>query len=163
MRSAIFRTEEEKADPRLFWLRPDEEFFAAGACHVLAGSFLAMYPRAEFAPWRIRPRNGRGGHIVVVRKNLVFDCAGYSGRDDFLTEYVEAMRTVFPDWRCDFDQLDMDPIGWEFCRTQNHRHPSQFPYDPIPRAEAFVRRFPSPDDVLATVESDRRRGPPMRK
>ena len=116
---------------------------------MLAGTFLAMYPRAEFSAWRIRPRtpHGRGGHIVVVRKDLVFDCAGYSRRDAFLEEYVEAMRTVFPDWTCDFDKLDMDPIGWDFCRTQNHRHPSQFPHDPIPRAEAFVRRFPSPDDI----------------
>ena len=58
----------------------DREFFAAGACHVLAGTFLTMHPRAEFSAWRVRQRmpQGRGGHIVVAGKNLVFDCAGYS-------------------------------------------------------------------------------------
>ena len=34
----------------------DREFFAAGACHVLAGTFLTMHPRAEFSAWRVRQR-----------------------------------------------------------------------------------------------------------
>lgn len=149
MRRIVFRTDEEKANPGLFWLRPDEEFFAAGACHVLAGTFLAMYPQAGFSAWSIRARAPieRGSHIVVAGEDLAFDCAGYGRRDVFLPEYVEAMRTLFPGWTCDFDELDLDPMGWDFCRTTNHRHPTQFPHDPIPRATAFIRKFPSPDSV----------------
>jgi hypothetical protein len=159
MRRIVFRTDEEQADPRLFWLRSDEEFFAAGACHVLAGAFLALHPHAEFSAWSIRPRapHGRGGHIVVAGEDLVFDWAGYSPRDAFLSEYVDAMRTLFPDWGWDFDKLDMDPIAWDFCRTRNHRHPTQFPHDPIPRATAFIRRFPSPYSVTAAHHAQKSR------
>ncbi len=88
MQKYILRTVEEKADQNLSWTRPDEEFFAAGACHVLAAAFLAMYPEAEFRAWRFAPRAGyRGSHMVVVREDLVFDWAGYARRDVFLVEY----------------------------------------------------------------------------
>ena len=77
----------------------------------------------------------------------MFDYAGYRRRAAFLPEHVEAMRALFPDRACHFDELDMDPMGWDFCRTRNHRHPTQFPHDPIARATAFIHRFPSPGFV----------------
>jgi hypothetical protein len=52
------------------------------------------------------------------------------------------MRAIFPDWQARFIPHESDPIGWEFCRQNNHRHPSQFRHDPMPRARAFVSRFP---------------------
>ena len=143
MRRIILRTPEEKADLDSCWSRPDEEFFASGACHVLAAAFLIEYPEAGFQPWRFAPSAGhRGGHMVVVRDDLVFDWAGYERRDAFLRDYFGAMREIFHDWEARFIPVESDPIGWEFCSLHNHRHPSQFLHDPLPRARAFAGRFP---------------------
>ncbi len=76
MRKFVLRTAEEKADQELSWSRPDEDFFAAGACHVLAAAFLSTYPGAGFEAWSLWPKAGhRGGHMVVMRDDLVFDWA----------------------------------------------------------------------------------------
>jgi hypothetical protein len=79
--------------------------------------------------------------MVVARDDLVFDWAGFQRRDGFLLEYFEAMRRVFPDWDARFELIELDPIGWDFCRLHKHRHPSQFLHDPLPRARAFVNGF----------------------
>ncbi|HWZ90708.1 MAG TPA: hypothetical protein VNW92_17730, partial [Polyangiaceae bacterium] len=114
-----------------------------GACHVLAAAFLMEYPEAGIRAWRFVPEPGqRGGHVVVASDDRVFDWAGYQRRDAFLVDYFEAMRAIFPDWQARFIPHESDPIGWEFCRQNNHRHPSQFRHDPMPRARAFVSRFP---------------------
>ncbi len=79
--------------------------------------------------------------MIALRGDLVFDWAGYTRSDTFLAEYIEAMRLLVPGWDADLLPLAADPVGWEFCRATNSRHPSQFPHDPLPRAVAFVRRF----------------------
>jgi hypothetical protein len=155
LRTIRLRSPEEKADLNLSWSRPDEEFFASGACHVLAAAFLTTYPSAGFSAWSLRPMIGaRGSHVVALRGALVFDWAGYSYREVFVTEHVQAMRVYIPGWDAELLPMAMDPIGWEFCNTTNSRHPSQFPHDPLPRALEFVRRFPAPD-VPANPEMQR--------
>lgn len=145
-RTIILRTAREKADLVNSWHRPDEEFFASGACHVLAAAFLARYPDAGFSAWRLRPRAPHvcGAHVVVAREDSVFDWAGYAARSDFLAEYHAAMRALIPDWSAELTQLTEDPVGWDFCNARQHRHPSQFPHDPLPRALAHLRKFPAP-------------------
>src|SRR5687768_8983112 len=99
MRRIVLRTPEEKADANLCWSRPDEDFFAAGACHVLAAVFLVTYPCAGFRAWSVcpRPPHHRAGHVVVSRDDVIFDWAGYADRETFLVEYVQAVRTIIPD------------------------------------------------------------------
>jgi hypothetical protein len=144
-RRIILRSPEEKADPRLSWSRPDEEFFASGACHVLTAAFLLEYPAAGFSSWGVRPSTGdRGSHVVAIRGDLLFDWAGYSDREVFVSSYVEAMRMLVPGWDAELVPLKMDPIGWDFCKLTCSRHSSQFPHDPLPRALSYVRRFPPP-------------------
>jgi hypothetical protein len=143
VRRIILRTPEEKADLSWCWSRPDDEFFASGACHVLAAAFLEMYPAAGFRAWRLVPIVGhRGGHMVAASDELVFDWAGYQPREAFVRDYFAAMRSIFPDWDARFEPVESDPIGWGFCRSNNHRHPTQFLHDPLPRARAFSLRFP---------------------
>lgn len=147
MRRIKLRTPEERADQNLSWARADEDFFASGACHVLTAAFFMTYPTAGFSPWGLVEGGGRVVHVVAVREGVVFDASGYSSRVDFLAEYTEAMRVVrSPDWSADFQPLDADPIGWDFCRARDYRHPTQFAHDPVARAVAFVRRFPSPSE-----------------
>ena len=149
MRELSLRTPAEKSDLAWAWSRSDEAFFAAGACHVLAAAFLLTYPNEGFRPWRLVPSTGqRGGHLVVMRDELVFDCAGYATRTPFLAEYFTAMRRLVADWDAHFVPLELDPIGWEFCGSNQHRHPSQFLHDPLPRALALARRFPPRPTIL---------------
>ena len=44
----IFVTQEIKQNPEKRWALPDEVFFAAGACHILAFSFLEKYSEKNF-------------------------------------------------------------------------------------------------------------------
>ncbi len=53
------------------------------------------------------------------------------------------MGALLPGWSSTLVDVD-DAIGWDFCRAHHHRHPSQFLRDPLPRARAFVLRFPLP-------------------
>ena len=138
------RTAEEKADLEVSWARPDEDFFGAGACHVLAGAFLRAYPDAGFHALHIQPASGfRGGHVVVTNGAWIFDCRGWNRNAGFLNNYEQALRALQPGWSCALHVVD-DPIGWDFCRAHRHRHPSQFARDPVARAALFLERFPGP-------------------
>ena len=138
------RTPKQKADLAGSWARPDEDFFAAGACHILAGAFLETYPHAGFHALMLQPVEGfRGGHVVVANGSRVFDCRGWHEREDFLLLYTENCRALYPGWSCTLTVIP-DPLGWDFCRAHTHRHPSQFFRDPLPRAKAFLRTYPAP-------------------
>src|SRR5450432_3316565 len=138
----VLRTAEEISDLEASWARPDDEFFAAGACHVLAGMFLEAYPFAGFRALLIRPAPSfRGSHVVVASSALVFDCRGWTPRERFLSLYSDAYRAVFPDWQYELVAVD-DPIGRAFCNEHRHRHPSQFFQNPLARAKEFLRKFP---------------------
>lgn len=148
MRRIILRTAEEKADLVGSWARPDEDFFASGACHVLAAAFLRRHPAAGFRAWGIWPRDGgRGMHVVAAREDLVFDWVGYTPRARFLEEYFAAYRARFPGWSADVEVVEADALSWDFCRATRSRHPSQFLHDPLPRALAYVDRFATPVPV----------------
>ena len=82
--------------------------------------------------------------MVVARDELVFDWVGFQKRAVFVDEYFAAMRRLIPDWNARFTALESDPIGWDFCRRHPHRHPTEFLHDPLPRARAFIARFPLP-------------------
>jgi hypothetical protein len=145
VRRVILRSQREKADPLLCWNRPDERFFATGACHVLAGVFLKIYPNAGFSCWLVRPRSAaRGLHVVAARDDLVFDACGFTARHDFLSEYTRAIREHLPEWTGDLQPSQFEPLGWEFARSTNSRHPSQFVHDPVARARQFLLSFPEP-------------------
>ena len=139
----ISRTPEQKADLAGAWAQPDEDFFAAGACHILAGAFLETYPSAGFHALMLQPADGfRGGHVVATNDADVFDCRGWTPRETFLRRYSEACQKVYPGWFCKLVVVDQ-PLSWSFAREFGHRHPSQFYRDPLPRARAFLIRFPA--------------------
>ncbi len=128
------------------WRRSDEDFFAAGACHVLAASFLQEYPRAGFCAYLIKPEPGyRGSHVFVANGELAFDWNGYQPRGRLVHEYVGQLRAFFGTWQGSVLRVE-DPVSSEFCKTHRHRHPSQFYRCPLERALRFVRRFPQPED-----------------
>lgn len=140
----ISRTAAEKADLAGSWRRPDEEFFSAGACHILAGVFLESYPEANYRAVMLKPDDGfRGGHVIVTDGRQVFDSRGWHKHAIFLQRYTESCRAVYPGWSCTLVDIE-DPLVWVFCRAYTHRHPSQFFIDPRERAKAFLSRFSPP-------------------
>jgi hypothetical protein len=144
----VLRTPEEKADLEGCWARSDEDFFGSGGCHVLAAAFLEARPHLRFRALMIQPAQGfRGGHVVVASATVVFDCRGWSLRDQFMQSYSEAMCRLSPGWSYTLLEID-NPIAWEFCREHEHRHPSQFFRDPMARARAFLSRFPPRPEML---------------
>lgn len=144
MFTIISRTAEQKADLGGSWSRPDEEFFTAGACHILAGVFLETYPNNRFQAWMIRPSPGfRGGHVVVSDGSWIFDGRGWYSKEDYLRRYAESCQAIYPGWTYRLENVD-EVLGWDFCRAYHHRHPSQFFADPILRAKTFLRQFSPP-------------------
>jgi hypothetical protein len=141
----IFRSDSQKSDPVASWHRPDRAFFAGGACHILSHVFLQEYPRSGYRPAYILPRQGfRGSHVIVSDGEMVFDYHGYCDHERYLGRYFTKMRRRFPGWEADVLSIEGSPVGRDFCSRFNHRLPSQFFSDPLPRAKKFLARFSPP-------------------
>jgi hypothetical protein len=139
----------KKQDPRLRWGLPDRIFFACGACHILAYAFLERYnPVSAQALW-LKPEAGfTGNHIVVTNGEWVFDYHGYSKRDEFLAHTYRKAERWWPGWKATLILLPRDVlISNPKSRTYDGlwlREPAQFLHDALPRARAYLGRFPAP-------------------
>jgi hypothetical protein len=138
-----------KADLAGRWALPDRVFFACGACHILAFAFLERYPSAGFTPVWIKPSAGYiGNHIVVVRDRVAFDYHGYSQWDRLLAHTTKRIRRRWPGWSAELIEISKDVLVSEAKSRQYQglwlREPKQFPHDALPRARAFLKRFPAP-------------------
>jgi len=145
----IFRSDEAKRDLVKSWNRPDRPFFAAGACHILAGVFLRSSLKSGFQALFIEPETGfRGGHVLVSNGETVFDYQGYSKQEDFLAHFFLKIRRHFPRWQGVVHRLEDSPMEEPFCREYQYRRPDQYLHDPIPRALAYLQRFEKSDQLL---------------
>lgn len=135
------RTPSEKADLLASWNRLDEQFFAAGACHILAGAFLDARVPSGFSAYLLEPAAGfRGGHVLVADETTTFDWRGYRPRREYLAFLAQERSSFMPGWHYSLVAIP-DPLGWPFCRRYRHRHPSQFPHDVVARAKRYLGRF----------------------
>jgi hypothetical protein len=136
------RTPEEKADQMLAWNRPDQAFFAAGACHVLAWTAKGMYGQLGFAPVGMRKVDGPwASHVVLASDRWAFDHDGWTPRSE-LMEATAAHEPATP-----WEWVELPESIEEFCAEHNSRLPSGFAYDPVPRALEYIRRHPKPSWV----------------
>lgn len=134
------RTEAERKDQKLSWLRSDRAFFAAGACHILAFEFMERHRGESYSVICLSPTNSGVGHHVYVTDGVwAFDFNGWTLEATLIQESVKAMRKLEPDWACRRMVID---LGLEsFCKQHQHRLPSQFAHDPTERARLFIERF----------------------
>jgi hypothetical protein len=142
-----------KQDPVKRWALPDRVFFACGACHILAHAFLERHGRPEHVVTWIKPARGYlGNHIFVGTDEWVFDFHGYSRRDAFLAHAWKNARRRWPGWDGSFVTLPRDVlISEQRSRCFDGlwlREPRQFLHDALPRAHAYLERFPAPDAVV---------------
>lgn len=131
------------------WALSERVFFACGACHILAFTFLEAYPGRGFEAVWIRPAKGyTGSHIVIVRDDLAFDYHGYSNWPALLAHMEAKAKRWWPGWTADFIPLPK-PVLVSEVRSRLYdglwlREPGQFLHDALPRARAFLKRFPAP-------------------
>jgi hypothetical protein len=138
-----------KKNLRQRWALPERVFFACGACHILAYAFLERYqmPRAK-AMW-IKPRpDFWGNHIFVTVDGWTFDYHGYSRLEAFLDHTWKRARHFWPGWDATLVQLPVEVLISE-SKSRAYdglwlREPKQFLYDAMPRARAYLDRFPPP-------------------
>lgn len=141
-----------KRDLEKRWALPDRVFFACGACHILAYAFLERHGPADMKALWIKPAAGHtGNHIFVEDGATVFDFHGYSGRARFLDHHWRRARFHHPGW--DATLVELPPeilVAGPASRAINGlwlRGPDQYFADALPRARAFLDRFPAPSEA----------------
>jgi hypothetical protein len=144
------RTAGAKRDPRIQWALPDRVFFAAGACHMLAYTFLERYPHSGFEAQWIRPAPGHtGNHIVVLREDgCVFDYHGFSNWARYWTHAVRRANQWWPGWSADIVRIRTDAlISRRRAREYEGlwmKEPQEFLFDPLARARRYLQKCPAP-------------------
>ncbi len=135
-----------KNDPVRRWHRPDRQFFANGACQVLAYAFLERYPDEGFHARWIKPASGyAGNHIYVTNGITAFDYHGLTTEQRLMSLVFKRGRRFFPGWDATLIDLPTEVLVSEPRSKQIEglwlREPKQFLYDAMPRAHAFLDRF----------------------
>lgn len=93
------RTPEENQDIFKAWARPDEAFFAAGACHILGHLFFWMHRHEGFKLVHIKPTKGTiGHHMFASDGEWAFDFNGWTREEELLKSYVAAYQKEHPGW-----------------------------------------------------------------
>lgn len=133
-----------KQNQHLRWQLPDEIFFAAGACHILAYALIKHYQPSIQAIW-IKPESGDGNHIVATDQNRVFDYRGYTPFATFFENNTADWQTVYPNWDFTLVPLPTETLISEL-KSRAHpglwlREPSQFWGNALPRAEKYLTTF----------------------
>ncbi|WP_338719751.1 hypothetical protein [Devosia sp. XK-2] len=128
------------------WALPDRIFFGYGACHILAGVYLAEEPLTGFYAERIIPRgDAPGGHMYVTDGTVVFDYHGYSRRERLLAHHRKCWSTDCPGWDCDIETVDFPILGAHALNARKMLGPDQYLFDAVSRARAFIARIPHED------------------
>ncbi len=132
------RTPIERTDQQIAWERPDQAFFAAGACHLLAWVCRDVYP--DHGIQLVGMRLGgdpQVSHTYAIWRGWAFDHSGWNAEKDLLE--VNAAFEGRP-----LELILLSAGLGEFCRRHNHRLPDQYWQDPIPRARSYLSRHPPP-------------------
>jgi hypothetical protein len=143
----FFPKTDVKADPVRRWHRPDRQFFANGACHILAFAFLERYAAAGFRARWIKPAAGfTGNHIYVTNGARAFDYHGFSCEERLIALAFRRARRFFPGWDATLIDLPVEVLVSERKSREIDglwlREPNQFLHDALPRAQMFLDRFP---------------------
>ena len=139
----------KKRDPILRWGLPDRVFFACGACHILAYAFLERFDLPSAKALWLKPEPGfTGNHIIVADDDWAFDYHGYSRRSELLAHTRRKAARWWPGWQASLIPLPRDVLISE-SESQTYdglwlREPRQFLHDALPRAHAYLARFPGP-------------------
>jgi len=131
-----------KKDPQRRWALPDRIFFGHGACHILAGAYLARPPHAGFHPERIIPHDGLPGFHVFVTDGLVaFDYHGYCLRRRLLDHHARSWARQHAGWAFKTERVAFNLLDTGALNAHKMLGPDQYLHNAQPRADAFLRRI----------------------
>jgi hypothetical protein len=120
---------------------PERIFFGHGACHILAGTYLARPPLRGFYAERIVPAEGfSGNHVYVTDSVVAFDYHGYSPRERLLAHHRKGWSARGPGWDCVVLPVDFDLLDTEELNRRKMLGPDQYLHDPVVRARRFIER-----------------------
>lgn len=143
----IFIPKHIKEDPIKRWELPDNIFFAAWACHILAFAFLEKYKDMDFKPYWIKPKEWyTWNHIFVSNGKVVFDYKWFTNKYDYINNLESFMKSVFYEW--DYEIIEIPKrilISEEESKKYDWlwlREPNQFLHNALPRAEKYLNIFP---------------------
>ncbi|MEL6463324.1 MAG: hypothetical protein AAFQ58_00015 [Pseudomonadota bacterium] len=128
-----------KQDPARRWALPDRAFFAHGACHILAGTYLLDPPRAGLRAERIVPSGPfPGNHVYLTDGDVAFDYRGYVDRTRLLAWFRTAWGKHVPNWSGTVSAVTFDLLDTAALNARKMRGPDQYHGDPIARAHRFL-------------------------
>jgi len=130
------RTDAERKSQVLAWNRPDKAFFAAGACHILAYTFLDLHPNEGYNIIGIATSKSKASHIYVSNDVWAFDFNGWTAEAELLAVTEKAEQ---PDWS--YDRLIIKDDLETFCKNHHHRNPAYFLHLPWERAYNYIAQF----------------------
>ena len=129
-----------KSDPVRRWQLPDRIFFGHGACHILAGVYLANPPMAGFFAERILPSRGLlGNHIYVTDGVIAFDYRGYTVRNKMLRYHKKNWSRTAENWSCIVEKVQFDLLDTNSLNRRKMKGPNQYFGDPLERSKRFIR------------------------
>ncbi|HYH75144.1 MAG TPA: hypothetical protein VD735_04250 [Candidatus Saccharimonadales bacterium] len=138
------RTPEESRDMFLAWDRSDKAFFAAGACHILAHTFLSLHYEEDYQLIYIKPKNDEhtGNHLYASNGIWAFDFNGWTLEEELLEVTEAAYKQAWPDW--DYERIVIAEGLPAYIAGGQHnlRPPEYFPELPWRRAYAYLQQFP---------------------
>jgi hypothetical protein len=141
-----------KSHPERRWKQPDRIFFGFGACHVLAGVFLAETDLEGFyGEWIVPAEGFAGNHMYATDGRISFDFHGYALRERLLTRYWRGYRRRFPGWSAQVRKIDFPLLDTCELNRRKHLGPDQFFADPIPRARLFIAAKTCPGALRVTA------------
>lgn len=135
------RSTRERASVGASWDRPDEAFFAAGACHILAFVMSASLGGGDDAEIvHLRPEDEGGDHMVVRRGDRGFDFNGWSDFETLVDVNVAAARERYSAaWSTRLVPVPGDLDGFfAYCAQHGHRLPHAYPGDVLARARTYI-------------------------
>lgn len=132
------RTQAERDDQRLSWVRPDQGFFASGACHILAYVCRETYPDQVIRIMAMRDTGAEhASHVVASWREWSFDHCGWNRQGELL-EANEAYD------RRPLELIEITGDLLSFCEQHDHRPPDLYYADPRSRARDYVLQFEPP-------------------
>lgn len=130
-----------KQDAARRWALPDRIFYGHGACHILAGTYLEIYPDSGFYAVWVKPWEGfHGNHIFVTDGQIAFDYHGYSVRARLLIHHEKAWSSRFDGWGADTIPVDFPLLNTAELNARNMRGPDQYYGDAVERTQRYLKR-----------------------
>ncbi|MGE8131892.1 hypothetical protein ACQKQD_33725 [Methylobacterium sp. NPDC080182] len=115
----------------------------------MAYAFIEKYNAYSCKSFWIKPKKGfTGNHIIVVGDGWIFDYHGYSNPEKYMNHTWKKAGMWWSGWDASLVEIrpaalisEAESLTYEGLHL---REPTQFLHNAMPRAQAYLERFPPP-------------------